>query len=65
MRYDEELFSKVMDRECECPIECNMDEENIEYYLDESNEDYPYKISKIELEKKCILHDITLKDLEI
>lgn len=64
MRYDDELFSKVMGFPCDSIIECNMKEDHIEYYRDEYNESFPYEISKEDLEEKCLLLGLTLKDLE-
>lgn len=50
--YNEELFGKAIGQEnVSCPIECNMDEDNIEYYIDDDS--YPTKISKEELKLKC------------
>jgi hypothetical protein len=50
--YNEELFSKAIGQEnISCPIECNMDEDNIEYYVGDNS--YPNKISKEELKLKC------------
>ena len=50
MRYNDELFSKVMGFACSSIIECNMKESHIEYWKDSYNESYPYEISKEELE---------------
>lgn len=50
--YNEELFGKAIGQEnVSCPIECNMDEDNIEYYI--YGDSYPTKISKEELKLKC------------
>lgn len=49
--YNEELFGKAIGRDVSCPIECNMDEDNIEYYIGDNT--YPNTISKEELKLKC------------
>lgn len=50
--YNEELFGKAIGQEnVSCPIECNMDEDNIEYYIGDNT--YPNIISKEELKLKC------------
>lgn len=64
VRYDDELFSKVMGFPCDNAIDCNMDEENVEYYIDEYNECYPRIISKKDLIEKCSEIDITLAELK-
>ena len=65
--YNEELFGKAIGRDVSCPIECNMDEDNIEYYLNDDS--YPTKISKDELKLKCrdnsVSYDVLIKTNEI
>lgn len=58
VRYNEELFGKAIGQEnVSCPIVCNMDEDNVEYYLNDDS--YPTKISKDELKLKCIDNKIS------
>lgn len=63
MKYDEEKFSEVMGIECYSIYECNMDEENIQYWVDDDS--YERVISKKDLRLKCEKLGLNIDDLKV